>query len=130
MCRILITSAVAFLLSLSVFANRIGDARDQDTIVIVNEPITIQGTLLQPGEYLFSLMVWTANRNVVRIFDQNRHLVTTKMTWPIFRLGNSNQSQFTFYESSAQTLRGPEQPPALRTWFSPGYQYGFRFAEK
>jgi hypothetical protein len=124
MCRILITSAVAFLLPLSVFANRIGDARDQDTIVIVNEPITIQGTLLQPGEYLFSLMVWTANRNVVRIFDQNRHLVTTKMTWPIFRLGNSNQSQFTFYESS------PEQPPALRTWFSPGYNYGFRFAEK
>ena len=124
MCRILITSAVAFLLPMSVFANRIGDARDQDTIVIVKEPITIQGTLLQPGEYLFSLMVWTANRDVVRIFDQNRHLVTTKMAWPTFRLGNSNQSQFTFYESS------PEEPPALRTWFSPGYQYGFRFAEK
>jgi hypothetical protein len=124
MCRTLITSAVAFLLPLSIFGNRIGDARDQDTIVIVNEPITIQGTLLQPGEYEFSLMVWTANRNVVRIFDQNRHLVTTKMAWPIFRRGVTNQTQFTFFESS------PEQPPALRTWFSPGYHYGFRFAEK
>jgi hypothetical protein len=124
MCRILITCAVAFLLSLSVFGNRLGDPRDQDTIVIVNEPIRIQGTLLQPGEYLFGLMVWTANRNVVRIFDSNRHLVTTKMAWPIFRLGVTNKSQFTFYESS------PEQPPALRTWFSPGYRYGFRFAEK
>lgn len=130
MCRIFISSAVAFLLPLSLFANRIGDARDQDTIVIVNQPITIQGTLLQPGEYEFSLMVWTANRNVVRIFDQNQHLVATKMAWPTFRLGSSNQSQFTFYESSAQTLRGPEQPPALRTWFSPGFHYGFRFAAK
>jgi hypothetical protein len=124
MCRILITSAVAFLLPLSVFGNRIGDPRDQDTIVIVNQPIMIQGTLLQPGEYQFSLAISFANRNVVRIFDQNRHLVTTKLAWPIFRLGVSNQSQFTFYESS------PEQPPALRTWFSPGYHYGFRFAEK
>jgi hypothetical protein len=124
MCRILITSAVAFLLPLSLFANRIGDPRDQATIVIVNEPITIGGTLLEPGQYEFRLMTWPVNGNVVQIFDQNRHLVTTKMTFPTFRLGVSTQSQFTFYESS------PEQPPALRTWFSPGYHYGFRFREK
>jgi hypothetical protein len=124
MCRILMACAVALSLPLSVFGNRIGDARDQDTVVIVNQPIMIQGTLLRPGEYEFRLMTWPANRNVVRIFDQNRHLVTTKLAWPIFRSGVSNQSQFTFYESS------PEQPPAVRTWFSPGYHYGFRFAEK
>jgi len=124
MLRISMTSALGVLLPLVVSTNRIGDARDQATIVHVQQPITVQGTLLQPGEYEFRLMIWPANREVVQIMDENRRLVSTKLAQPTFRFGVTNQTQFTFYEAP----RG--EAPALRTWFSPGYHYGFRFAEK
>jgi hypothetical protein len=124
MFRTSTTCALAVLLPLAVSNNRIGDARDQATIVQVQQPITVQGTLLQPGEYEFRLVVWPANREVVQILDENRRLVTTKLAHPTFRLGVTNQTQFSFYEAPGG------EPPALRTWFSPGYHYGFRFAEK
>jgi hypothetical protein len=49
------TCALGVLLPQAVFNNRIVDARDQATIVQVQQPITVQGTLLQPGEYEFRL---------------------------------------------------------------------------
>jgi len=124
MLRISTACALGVLLPLTVSTNRTGDARDQATIVHVQQPITVQGTLLQPGEYEFRVMAWPANRELVQILDENRRLVSTKLAQPTFRLGVTDKTQFSFYEAPR------DEPPPLRTWFSPGYHYGFRFAEK
>jgi len=124
MSRTLIVCAVGALLPLGTFGNRMGDARDQATIVHVQQPMTVQGTLLQPGVYEFRLMAWPADREVVQILDENHRLVATKFAQPTFRFGVTNETRFTFYEAPG------DEPAALRTWFSPGYHYGFRFAER
>ncbi|HEY7335528.1 MAG TPA: hypothetical protein VH639_11640 [Bryobacteraceae bacterium] len=124
MLRIFTICAVSALLSYSAYANRIGDPRDEDTRVTVNYPITVQGTLLQPGQYEFRRMVWPADREVVEIRDGHHNLIATKLARPAFRDAVTNQTQFTFYETPRH------RPPAVRTWFSPGYHYGFHFAKK
>jgi hypothetical protein len=124
MLRIATICAVSGILAGTAYANRIGDPRDEDTGLKVNTPITVQGTLLQPGEYEFRRMVWPANREVVEIRDNHHNLIVTKLARPAFRDTVTKQTQFTFYETPRN------RTPALRTWFSPGYRYGFRFAEK
>jgi hypothetical protein len=124
MSRASLACVLGALLPLGMSGSRIGDARDQATIVHVQQPIIVQGTLLQPGDYEFRRMAWPVNREVVQIWDESHRLVATKLAQPTFRFGVTNETRFTFYEAP------PDEPPALRTWFSPGYHYGFRFAER
>jgi len=77
---------------------------------------------LRPGEYVLKLQDRDDDSNIVQVYDRDeKHLITSVMATPAYRLEPSDHTQFTFYESPAN------QPMGLRTWFYPGDTDGFQF---
>jgi hypothetical protein len=61
------------------------------------------------------------DRRTVQIYNANEnHLITTVLVNPAFRL-DAGDSEFKFYGVTEG------QPPALRTWFYPGDNFGVEF---
>jgi hypothetical protein len=123
MMRNLVVAALALGFGLGVNGASFPDARVSMTTVMINQPVRVQGTLLSAGAYQFRRMVWTSNREVVRIFDQGGHLITTKLARPAYRDVPTDSATFTFGESIRSN------PPALKTWFPGGEHYGLKFSE-
>ena len=95
---------------------------DHKTLIKIDEPINVQGTVLDPGQYVMKLLDEQAERSVVLIYDRDeQHLITTVIGTADYRVEPADESTFTFYEKS------PDQPAALRTWFYPGENYGLEF---
>jgi hypothetical protein len=95
---------------------------DHKTTITLNEPIKVQGTVLEAGQYVMKLLDETAEGSVVLIFDRDeKHLITTVIGMPAYRVEPTDDSSFAFYEKSA------DQPVGLRTWFYPGENYGLGF---
>jgi hypothetical protein len=96
---------------------------DHKTMITIDQPINVQGTVLDAGQYVIKVLEQTDESRVVTIFDRDdRHLITTVVGMPAYRLEPTDGSSFTFYEKSA------DQPAALRTWFYPGEYYGLEFS--
>jgi hypothetical protein len=96
--------------------------RDHKTDITLNEPINVQGTVLEPGQYVMKLLDEQTERSVVLIYDRDeQHLIATVIGMPNYRVEPADESTFTFYGKSA------DQPAALRTWFYPGENYGLEF---
>ena len=54
------------------------DSWDRQTVLTVNTPVSIQGVVLLPGEYIIQLAESNSSRTIVQIFSTNNyHLVTT-----------------------------------------------------
>jgi hypothetical protein len=101
------------------------DEWDKTTDITVNEPIDVDGTVLIPGEYVMKLMDSDSDRNIVQIYDQDqKHLITTVLATPAYRLEPADKPLFSFYETPA------DQAPALRTYFYPGDVDGLQFPER
>jgi LPXTG-motif cell wall-anchored protein len=99
------------------------DAWDKKTIVTVNEPVIAGNKVLQPGTYVWKLLDSQSNRHIVQIFDRDqRHLESTILAIPNYRLQPTGKSQFAFWETPAGV------PKAVRAWFYPGDNYGQEFA--
>ncbi len=99
------------------------DQWDKKTILTVNETIQVPNKVLPPGTYVFKLMDSSSNRHIVQIFNgDERHLETTVLAIPNYRLQPTGKSAFTFWETP------PGQPKALRAWFYPGDNFGQEFA--
>jgi LPXTG-motif cell wall-anchored protein len=99
------------------------DAWDKRTIVTVNEPVIAGNKVLQPGTYVWKLLDSQSNRHVVQIFDRDqRHLESTILAIPNYRLQPAGKSQFAFWETPAGV------PKAVRAWFYPGDNFGQEFA--
>ena len=99
------------------------DAWDKKTIVTVNEPIIAGNKVLDPGTYVWRLMDSPSDRHIVQIFDKDqKHIETTILAIPNYRLHPEGNSQFTFWETPAGV------PKAVRAWFYPGDNFGQEFA--
>ncbi len=99
------------------------DVWDKKTIVTVNEPVIAGNQVLQPGTYVWKLLDSQSNRHVVQIFDRDqRHLQSTILAIPNYRLQPTGKSQFAFWETPAGV------PKAVRAWFYPGDNFGQEFA--
>jgi hypothetical protein len=101
------------------------DEWDKQTDITVNEPISVDGTILAPGEYVLKLTDSDSNRDVVQIYNQDqRHLITTVLAMPAYRLEPTGKPVFSFYETPNGHAR------ELRTYFYPGDLSGFEFPER
>ncbi len=99
------------------------DAWNKMTIVTVNEPIIAGNKVLDPGTYVWKLLDSPSERHVVQIFDRDqRHLETTVLAIPNYRLQPTGKTQFSFWETPAGV------PKAVRAWFYPGDNFGQEFA--
>jgi len=99
------------------------DAWDKKSIVTVNEPIIAGNKVLDPGTYVWKLMDSPSDRHIVQIFDKDqRHLETTVLAMPNYRLQPTGKTQFAFWETPAGV------PKAVRAWFYPGDNFGQEFA--
>jgi hypothetical protein len=96
------------------------DEWDKKTNIKIDQSIDVQGTVLPPGSYLMKLLL-DAGRRIVQIYnaDDNR-LITTVLAIPAYRPA-AGDTEFKFYEAAEG------QPPALRTWFYPGDNFGVEF---
>ena len=64
-----------------------------------------------------------ADRHIVQIFDKDqKHLITTILAIPNYRLQPTGKTVFKYWEVPAG------QPQALRAWFYPGDNFGQEFA--
>jgi hypothetical protein len=98
------------------------DEFEKKTTVIVNEPLQLPHTVLQPGTYVFRLMD-SPDRHIVLIYtgDGTRFL-TRELAIPNLRLTRTDKTAFQLWETPAG------QPKALRAWFYPGDNFGQEFA--
>jgi hypothetical protein len=116
-------AALGFVLStitLAPFAK--ADEWNKKTVITTHEPIQIQGKLLEPGQYVMTLLD-SADRHIVQIYDvDNAKLEMTVLAIPVYRRDITGDTRLTFSEA-------PDgQAPALRTWFYPGDSFGLEFS--
>jgi hypothetical protein len=101
------------------------DEWDKQTDITVNEPISVDGTILARGEYVLKLANSDSNRDVVQIYNQDqRHLITTVLAMPAYRVEPTGKPVFSFYETPVGHAR------ELRTYFYQGDLSGFEFPER
>jgi hypothetical protein len=92
------------------------------TILHVYNPIQIPGTVLTPGTYTMQLATPGTDRSIVQfINDNNNQAVATVVAVPDQAAKVPGRTRLTFYEPAGNN------PPAIRTWFYPGSEYGVEF---
>lgn len=113
----------AAALAAGIFSSRAqADQWDKKTILTVDQPVQVQDTLLQPGQYMFKLQDTNADRHVVQIFNGDQtHIINTILAVPNYRLQPTGNSRFAFWETPPGTAK------ALRAWFYPGDNFGQEF---
>ncbi len=113
--------AAALLLALALPSLR-ADELTKRTVVTVNDTVQLPNVVLQPGTYVFKLLNSPSNRDIVQIFDKDeKHLITTILALPNYRLQPTGKTVITFWETPAGS------PAAVRAWFYPGDNYGQEF---
>ncbi len=123
MSRLVLAIACAGFLGAVFAPTARADEWNKRTLLTVNEPIQVPGEVLQPGKYIIKLLDSPSNRHIVQIFNgDERHLITTILAIPNYRLEPTGRTQFSFWETP------PGQPKALRAWFYPGDNFGQEFA--
>ncbi len=99
------------------------DEWDRKTVININEPMDVEGTVLVPGTYVVKLADSNSDRHIVEILNADQtHLVATAITVSAFRLTPTDNAKFTFYEST------PHAPMVLRNWYFAGSEDGESFA--
>jgi len=99
------------------------DAWNKKTIITIDQRMQVPKKVLEPGKYVFKLADSQSDRHIVQIFSEDeKHLITTILAIPNYRLKVRGKSEFGFWETPAG------QPRALRAWFYPGDNFGHEFA--
>jgi len=98
------------------------DEWNKKTTLTINQPMQVQDTYLDPGQYVFKLLDSQSDRHIVQIYnaDQN-HLITTIMAVPDYRVQVTGKSRFTMWETPAGYVS------ALKEWYYPGDNFGQEF---
>jgi hypothetical protein len=126
MLKSLLTPSVLALalLSITLAPSAKADEWDKKTqITVKGGAVQIQGTILQPGEYVMKLADSASDRRILQLFNADEsQLVTTILANPAYRLEPTGDTRFTFAEVRVG------QPPAITTWFYPGDNYGLQFS--
>ena len=92
------------------------------TVVTLNRPIEVSGTIIPPGKFIFEIVGMLAERNVVRITsEEDGKIYATVIAIPDYTLEPSDKTVLRFYEAP----RGVPEP--LRAWFYPDHSIGVEF---
>src|SRR5687767_14732613 len=108
--RLVAVSAFALLISIPAFAQT-----PEASILPVNEPLDVGGTILQPGTYVIKVLRSQTDRNKVQITsEKGDKIFATVLTVPhTLEPGEEiPNTTFVFYPA------GEGSPRALRTWFA------------
>ena len=94
-----------------------------NTPVQIPAPTTDSGVMVLPaGSYVFTLTDTQANRHIVEVSNERGDKVySTILTTPDYRVNASSKTVMYFTERAAGA------PPAVKSWFYPGDNYGERF---
>ena len=115
-----IAALAASLMGSALVPALTADEWDKKTNIKIDQSIDVQGTVLPAGSYVMKVLL-DSSRRTVQIYnaDDNR-LITTVLAIPAYR-PDAGDSEFKFYGATEG------QPPALRTWFYPGDNFGVEF---
>jgi hypothetical protein len=99
------------------------DEWDKETKMTFDNPVEVPGRVLLPGSYVFKLADSATDRQIVEIFNDNDHLVTTVLAVPDYRTEPS-KTVLTFNEARNGS------PESIHEWFYPGDNTGVEFVYK
>ena len=119
----------ATLLCLAATGILPADAWNKKTKVTFSGPVQLPATSskvglvsLAPGTYIFRLSDSQANRHLVQVTNERGdHVYTTILAIPDYRLNATSKTVMYFSERPAG------HPPAIKSWFYPGDNFGHRF---
>jgi len=98
------------------------DEWNKKTIITINQPVSVGGTVLQPGKYVMKLFDSPSNRHLVQIFNEDEtRLEATVNAMPNYRIRPTDGTVITTEEVPAGT------PAPMRAWFYPGDNSGQEF---
>ena len=118
--KLLPVAAIAAMVCLT--PNIKADEWNKKTVLTINNQLQLPTVVLEPGTYVMKLVDSPSDRHVVQVFDKDeKHLITTVLAVPNYRLEPTGNSAFAFWEVPAG------QPAALRAWFYPGDNFGQEF---
>ncbi len=97
---------------------------NKKTVITVHQTIQIHGKALEPGQYVIKIFDSQIDRDVLQVYNASETKIEmTILAHPAYRTKSTDDSSFTFWEMQNG------QPPALRTWFYPGDNWGLAFSE-
>jgi len=115
------TLAVSLMSSVLVPALK-ADESDKKTNITIDRSIDVQGAVLPAGSYVMTRVDSSPNGHIVQIYSANdSHLIAIVQAIPAYRLATTPDTLLKFYEAAEG------RPPALRTWFYPGDNFGVEF---
>ena len=117
-----LTAAVAATLLTASMAVSQGVLANRETNVTFSGPVSLPGTTLPAGTYVFKLADSPANRNIVQIFDKDSSkLITTILAVAAERNQAEGDPVVSFKETPS------DRPPAVRYWYYAGEKAGNEF---
>lgn len=119
--RMIAVLAVSLMVGSLVPAMK-ADEVDRKTNITIDQAIEVQGTVLPPGSYVLKVLGSSPDQHTVQILNtRENHVIATILASPAYRPVGTSDSEFKFYDVVAG------RPPALRTWFYPGDNFGLEF---
>ncbi len=119
-----IALAVAVLCTLAV-PRATADDWNRKTVVKFSGPVEVPGVgaqTLPAGTYVFRVVDSQSDRHIVQILSEDeKHVFTTILAIPNYRLKTTDKTTITFRERPAG------EPESLKAWFYPGRQWGEEF---
>jgi len=122
MLRKLIPTAALAALMLGSPAPTIAQTADYQTYFTFSGPVTLPGTTLPAGKYLFRLADPNTSRKVINVLTADGKKSVAMLTTIPNRLNKApNDPEVRFMETSGNT------PPPIKTWWYPGNSIGYEF---
>jgi len=120
---------VATVICLAATATLSADAWNKKTKVTFSGPVQLPAAhskdgvvSLGAGTYIFRLDDSQANRHIIQVTNERgNHVYSTILALPDYRLNATSKTVMYFSERPAGT------PPAIKSWFYPGDNFGHRF---
>src|SRR5260370_20878091 len=121
-----IKSLLTIFCTVTLFAATIASAQgvlpDRKTIVTFSGPVSLPGTTLPAGTYVFKIADSPANRHIVQVFDRDdAKLITTLLAVAAQRDQAEGDPVVSFKETPS------DRPPAVRYWYYAGEKDGNEF---
>jgi LPXTG-motif cell wall-anchored protein len=114
-------SGVALTLGVAAFPAQ-ADQWNKRTTLTIDQPMQVQDTYLEPGQYVFKLLDSQNDRHIVQIYNGDQsHLITTMLAIPDYRVQVTGKSSFRMWETPSGYVS------ALRSWYYPGDNFGQEF---
>jgi hypothetical protein len=118
----LIPTAALAALMLGSPAPTIAQTADYQTYFTFSGPVTLPGTTLPAGKYLFRLADPQSSRKVINVLTADGKKSVAMLTTIPNRLNKApNDPEVRFMETSGKT------PPPIKTWWYPGNSIGYEF---